>query len=262
MNADISINQIAAVKGDIHVFWSDQPNRLTGIVLIALAVSMVLWFIFGTIVSDVDLFKRDKIDDLLVDIEDNKWAVVVRLISGITGHAGFGVAAAAALYLLLRDRSRRYALFGFASILAAQAAFLIGDAGENTMVNLASDFAEGGPEGFDAGDPAILRDARSIGILLSSAQIVGFTSLSLGLIAFGVIIGWAPSGAVNPPAWLGWIGVIAGVGGILSWLIVTGEWAGIFFAINGLGTLIFLVVLGGWLLMRPEDAGTAQPAAA
>jgi len=243
------------------VFWSDQPNRLTGIVLIALAVSTLLSFIFGIAVSDVDIFERDKIDDLLVDIEDNKWAVVLRLIFGIAAHAAFGVAAGAALYLLLRDRSRRYALFGLGSILVAQAAFLVGDAGENTMVNLASDFAEGGPDGFDAGDPAILRDARSVGIFLSSAQILGFTALSLGLIAFGVIVGWAPVGAVNPPRWLGWLGVIAGVAGILSWLIVTGEWAGIFFAINGLGTLIFLVVLGGWLLMKPEEAA-AEPATA
>jgi hypothetical protein len=52
-----------------------------------------------------------------------------------------------------------------------------------------------------------LRDARSIAILGSSVQILGLTSLSLGIIAFSAIIGWAPRGAVNPPGWLGWVGL-------------------------------------------------------
>jgi len=244
------------------VLWSDQPNRLTGIILLALAACTLLTIVFSIGTSDVNAFERDKIDDLLIDIEDNNGTAIVSLIFSILSNAVFGIAAGAALYLLLRDRNALYALFGLAFILAGSASLLVGDAGTNTMINLASDFAEGGPEGFDAGDPAILRDARSVAILSSSAQIIGGTAISVGVIAFGAIIGWAPLGAVNPPRWLGWIAIIAGVAGILSWLIVLGDFAFIFFAISGLGSLIFLVGLGGWLLMRAEETGAPSPAAA
>lgn len=244
------------------MLWSDQPNRLIGIVLIALAVCTLLTFIFTVVTSDVDAFERDKIDDLLVDIEDNKATAILALIFSILGDAVFGIAAVAGLYFLLRDRSRLYALFGLLFILAGSVAFLVGDAGNNTMINLASDFAEGGPEGFDAGDPAILRDARSVAILVSSAQILGGTAISLGVIAFGVIIGWAPLGAVNPPRWLGWLAVVTGVGGILGWLIVLTEAAFVFFIISGLGSLIWLAVLGGWLLTSAEETPSQEAVSA
>jgi hypothetical protein len=242
------------------MLWSDRPNRLTGIILIVFAVTIVVAVIAGGVAGgDSDPFARDEIDDLLIDIEESKGAAIVNLTFSIVGHAGFGIAAAAGLYLLLRDRGRLFAISGFAFVLLAQAAFLIEDASYNTLINLASDFAEGGPEGFEAGDTAILRDARSIAILGSSAQILGLTSLSLGIIAFSAIIARAPRGAVNPPGWLGWVGLIAGVTGILSGLVVTGDWAGIFFGLSGLATLIWLVGLGVWLLTRSGETASLEP---
>jgi hypothetical protein len=246
---------------ETEMLWSDYPKRLTAIVLILFAVTIVVTVIASSAVGENDPFERDKVDDFLVDIEDNKGAAIVGLIAAIVGHAVFGIAAGAGLYLLFRDRSRLYALFGLSAVLLAQGAFLVEDAGTNTLINLASDFAEGGPEGFEAGDPAILRDARSVAILSSSAQILGITALSLGIIAFSAVIGWAPAGAVNPPRWFGWIGVIAGVAGILTWLIVAGDWAGIFFAVSGLATLVWLIGLGVWLIRRGGDASTIRETA-
>jgi Domain of unknown function (DUF4386) len=246
---------------ETRMLWSDRPNRLTGIILIAFAACILLSVIASIATSEADPFKRDEIDDLLIDIEDNKGAMILSIIFSIVDGL-LAVAAAAALYVLFRDRSRLYALFGLAFILTAQAAFLVEVAGNNTLINLASDFAEGGPEGFAAGDPAILRDARSVAILVSSAQILGITALCVGIIAFSVVFGWAPLGAVNPPRWLAWAGLIAGITGILSWLIVTGDWAGIFFGINGIATLIWLIGLGAWLLMRGETTVAQQPVSA
>jgi hypothetical protein len=236
------------------MLWSDRPTRLTGIVLIAFAITIVVAVIAGGIAGgDGDPFARDEIDDLLIDMEESRGAAIVSLIFSILGHAGFGIAAAAALYLLLRDRGRAVALSGFAFILLAQAVWLIEDASYNLLINLASDFADGGPEGVAAGDLQILRDARTVGILASSAQILGVTALGLGIIAFSAIIGWAQAGSVNPPRWLGWVGLIAGVTAVLSWLVALGDFGGIFFGLSGLFTLIWLVGLGVWLLRQRED---------
>jgi hypothetical protein len=244
------------------VFWSDQPTRLTGIILIVFAATILLAVIIGGAASGEDPFARDKIDDYLVDIEENKGAAIVALFFSIAGHAAFGIAAAPALYLLLRDRGRLFALAGFAFGIVAQAAFLISDAAYNAIINLASDFAEGGPEGFEAGDPAILRDARSVAILGDSAQVLGITTLSLFNIAFGALIGWAPQGEVNPPRWVGWVAVAAGVAGILAWLIVLADFAFIFFVLSGLLTIIWLIALGLWLLTSGKESRPAEAVSA
>jgi hypothetical protein len=241
------------------MLWSDRPIRLTGIILLILAVA-ILVSVVGTIsVGDNDPFQRDKVDDYLVDIEDNKGLVIVGLAFGLIGHLGFGIVAAPAMYLLFRDRGNFVALAGLAFAIVAQAAFLVSDAAYNTTINLASDFAEGGPEGFAAGDPAIVRDARSIAILDASAQLIAITALALFGAAFGAIISWAPFGDVNPPRWIGWVAVAAGVTGVLTWLVTLSDAGGIFFGISGLLTLIWLVALGVWLVTRAGESTAATP---
>jgi hypothetical protein len=66
----------------------------------------------------------------------------------------------------------------------------------------------------------------------------------------------APAGQVNPPKWLGWVAIVAGLAMWLSLLILASEAAFIFFPINLLATTIFLVGLGVWLLRN----GDLQPA--
>lgn len=244
------------------MLWSDRVPRLTGIVLLLLALCLLLSVLFFGAVSDANPFERDEIDDLLVDIDDNQGLAIVSFIFAIFVDSIFGIAAAAGLYLLLRDRSRPYALAGLVFLLAASAASIAGDGGDVALINLASDFAEGGPEGVDAGDASILEIARTVAIFSSVSGQIAFTALNVGILAFAAIIGWAPSGAVNPPRWIAWIAVVSGVAGLLSWFIVLGDWAFVFFIISGIATLIWLAALGGWLLMSSEETASAQPATA
>jgi hypothetical protein len=111
------------------MLWSDQPRRLTAIILIVFAITLVVAVVAGGIAGgDGDPFARDEIDDLLIDIEESKGAAIVSLIFAIAGHAVFGIAVGAGLYLLLRDRGRLFAILGLAFVLLAQAAILIEDA--------------------------------------------------------------------------------------------------------------------------------------
>jgi hypothetical protein len=239
------------------MLWSDHIVRLTGAVLIVLAVCILFSFIFGIAASDVDPAERAMIDDLLVDIEDNRDAAILSLILSVIDGV-LGAIAAAAMYLLFRDRSRLFALLGLTFLLVAQAPFVISDISNLTLIHLASDFAEGGPEGIDAGSPAILGDARAVALIGDTGQILGISLLGLSILVFGAIIGWAPAGAVNPPRWLGWLAATAGVAGVLAWLIFLGDFTGIFFAINGFSTLIWLLVFGFWLLTR-DQATSGEP---
>jgi hypothetical protein len=242
------------------LLWSERPIRLTGIILLIFAATILISVVATISVGDNDPFLRDKVDDYLVDIEDNRAAAIIGLAFGILGHAGFGLVAAPAMYLLFRDRGRFVALSGLAFAIVAQAAFLVSDAAYNTIINLASDFAEGGPEGFPAGDAAIVRDARSFALLDASAQILAITGLGMFSIAFGAIISMSPSGDINPPRWIGWVAIASGITGILAWLVFLNDAGGIFFGISGLLTLIWLIALGVWLLTRSEQDPYPEPA--
>ncbi len=65
---------------------------------------------------------------------------------------------------------------------------------------------------------------------------------------------------MNPPRWLGALAIISALAILLSWLAaVDNDLGDVLFLIANLGVLLFLIVLGGWLLMQPED-GEASPA--
>jgi hypothetical protein len=66
---------------------------------------------------------------------------------------------------------------------------------------------------------------------------------------------------VNPPRWLGWIAIVTGVAGWLSWFIVLTDAAFVFFPITGLGTLIVLLGVGGWLIAHRDQEPAAVAAA-
>lgn len=241
--------------------WTNQINRVTGIALLLLSLGIILSVAFSAPFEDNDPFKRDEVEGFLRDINDNRSLAILATAADIVNDAAIGIVAAAGLYLVFRERNRVLALFGFALIFGGSIAFIAADAAAVPLIVLAEDFAEkGGPGGIAAGDDVILETARAVAIWSFTVDQLAITTIGAGLIAFGALISWtAPATAVNPPRWIGWLAVIAGLATILTWIGAASEDVGIVLFIAGaIATLLFLISLGVWLLMHPE--GGARPA--
>lgn len=241
--------------------WTNQISRLAGLTLLLLALGLILNVVFLVSVGTSDPTERGEIEQVLRDINDNEALFFLGTGFSIATDAAITLAAAALLYLVFRDRSRLLALFGFVGLVAGSIAFTIGDAGDLTLGILAQDFVEeGGPGGIAAGDPVILQSARAVGAFTGLTFQIGFTPLAFGFLAFGALITWAKEGTVNPPRWLGALAILTALTMILSWITAISTDAGnVIFLIANIGILVFLIALGGWLLMQPE-AGDASPA--
>ncbi|MBI1885075.1 MAG: DUF4386 family protein [Chloroflexi bacterium] len=245
------------------MFFGMGTSRIAGLSLLLLAAALILTIAFSFGVTDANVFERDEVEEFLTDINGNEALFVLATALSIAVDAVIGLAAGAALYVLFRDRSRILALFGFAFILANGIAFLASDASNFVMLKLAEDFVEkGGPAGIGAGDAVILEVARAVGIFGAMTAQVSFTALSAGLITFGVIIAWAPAGAVTPPWPFGWLAVASGILGLFTWLITVTDGAFGLIIAHALLTLAWLILLGPWLLLRAPEEPEAMPARA
>ena len=245
------------------MFWADRINRVAGVTLLLLALGIILSIAFTLFaVGDSDPIERGEIEEALRDINGNEALFFLGTGFSIATDAAISLAAGAGLYLLLRDRSRLLALFGFVGLVAGGIAFMAGDAGTLTLGVLAQDFVEeGGPGSIAAGDPVILQSARAVGALTGFTFQIAFTAIGFGLLAFGALITWAKDGDVNPPRWLGGLAILSALAILLSWLAaVDNDLGDVFFLISNIGVLLFLIVLGGWLLMQPETGEAGAPA--
>lgn len=239
------------------MYLSNKAVPVAGIVMILLAIGLIATIAATFSTGDYSPFERDEVAKYLTDVNDNRTAVAISGAVGIIIDGFLSVALAALLYVLLRDRSRVLATIAFAGLLIQATLSLMVDGNNILLVIIAKDFVEGGPTGVAAGDPAILEVGRYVGMLTFLFTNVLFTSLGLALIALGSIITSAPPGAINPPRWLGWVACFAGACAELAWLVVIIEPAFVFFIGNFLGSLIFLIGFGVWLLMHRD----LQPAA-
>src|SRR2546428_9908879 len=143
------------------MLWTDRINRLAGLLLMLLAIGIIVNTVAMLSVSDSDPFERDEIKQFLTDFQDNKGAAVVFAASNVVTDV-LSILVVGALYLLFRERNRVLATLGLVLILAASAGFIVADGGVFAVINLASDFKEGGPGGLAAGGKSILEVARAV----------------------------------------------------------------------------------------------------
>jgi hypothetical protein len=250
------------------MFWADRINKVAGTALIVLTGLIVLNFaLMTTALGSGDPTDRGDVEGVLRHINDHQASYFLATASGIMSDAVVLVAAGAMLYLVFRDRSRVMGLFGFGGLLLAAAALLAADAANVTLGFLAADFVEkGGAGAIVSGDPAILETARAVGLFGALLEQVGSTAIAFGLLAFGTLIASAPRGAVNPPRWLGILPVTAGAALLLGWIAIANASVGDGIATIGyIGTPLWLLILGAWLLAQPDHQdkpATARPAAA
>lgn len=244
------------------MFWADRINRVAGITLLLVVILAIVNLVLVTAaVGDADPLKRGDVENMLIDINDNEALFFLGIAFSIATDAAALLAAAAMLFLVFRDRSPALATFAFVGLFASGIAFLVADAANLTVGVLAADFVnEGGPGGIAAGDPVILQSARAVAAFAGLADLIGNTALGVGLLSIGALLAWAPKGEVNPPRWLGALSILASLGTLLGWVILAAEDVGIaLISVGIIGTLLWLVILGGWLLIQPERE-EARPA--
>jgi hypothetical protein len=245
-----------------EVFWEQRSTKLTGMTLLFLAVVVIIDIVLeAAILGESNGLARGDTEAIISDIYDNEGVFLAGSAIAVVSDGIALIATAALLWLLLRDRSPVLATLGLVGLVGASAAFIVSDAGYVTTYLLAADFVEeGGPAGVPAGDPATLQSARTVIAFSTLADLFGLITLAAGTISYASIVAWAPVGAANPPRWLGVIGAASASVMSLIWMVTLQEDVG--FMLGGigiLGTLMFISILGGWLLSQPgQDTAPAS----
>jgi len=243
------------------MLWSNNLNRLTGYVMILLAVCLVLGIAFSLGVSDQDPAERAEVEQFLIDVEDSQGLAIISSVFFILIDAVVGLVLTALLYLLFRDRSRFLSLLVLVAFLANAAAAMVFDATNAGLIVIADSYVNGGV-GLAAGDPAFLDLAHVVAIVGGITSLLSFTALGIALLALGLIIRFAPEGRVNPPRIYGSAAMLAALTAFLSWVIVVSDMGFLFFAVQGILSIVVLIGVGAHLIMNPDDEAADSPAAA
>ncbi|MDA1347392.1 MAG: DUF4386 family protein [Chloroflexi bacterium] len=231
-------------------------ERTCGVLLIALAVAVVATAAIG---SQFETYDKS-FDEALQKVADNPGLFKLSLVSSFV--AGLvAVALACTMYLAYRGHGKPMALLGAVWLLAFSAAMVGASVAGSAVLHMADHIEKvvgadthnvaAGAQAVGAMAHNIAVSARPVHILRESSGIVAITVfLPLATLTFGVLI--VASRAV--PGWLGWLAVVAGAAMLAFWVPVVGVgWA--IFLLGTLLALIWLVVLGGWMLVR----GTNEP---
>jgi hypothetical protein len=236
---------------------SQRTTTIAGIALIVLSILMVIAVgLMGAGTSDKSPFEKDEVAEFLTDTNDNEGILLGSGAVGIVNDGVLVVTVAALMFILFRDRNPFLATLAMVGFAVAAAISLVVDISNILLTAIADDFVNGGASGVAAGDPAALELGRYVGMITFAFTNLLFTPLGTGFIALGALIAAAPQGIVNPPKWIGYIAIVAGLACWLSWLVVVVDAGFIFFPINLIATLVFGVSLGVWLLRH----GDLQPA--
>lgn len=222
-------------------------DRLTGILLIGLLVALVASIVLTTgIDTDEKSFEAS-----LREIIEKKALFELGTVSRLA-YALLSLLAAGALYGSFRSHNRFLALVGALGVLASGLARFVAVVAAWALreMALAYETASG------AQAEMIATSARPLALLAESASQVGVgTFLPVCLLALGALIAWSRA----LPRWLGILGIVSGIlalGLLLSELVV-GFWlAGLAGLAGAMGALLWLLLVGVWLLLR----GTRAPA--
>jgi hypothetical protein len=202
--------------------------------------------------SEKDPFDRDEVAEFLTDVNDNEELLIASGAVGIINDGVFVILVGAALYVLFRDRNPLLATVAAIAIGATAAISLVVDISNILLTMIAEDYVKGGVGGAAPGDPAALELGRYVAVVTFAFTNLLFTPAGLAFLSIGSLLVGAPQGLINPPKWLGWVAIIAGAAMWLSWLVVAAEPGFIFFPINLIATLVFLIGLGVWLLRHSD----------
>lgn len=236
-------------------------ERTAGVLLLLIvALFAALTFVeFGLDVSQEHF--REGFRDKIVQNQDRFAAGLV--LSSVMSVVMIG--AAGALYSTFRPHEPTLATVGAYGLLAGGVLLLAGAGSGVALHDLAGEWsATGGAQAEQ-----VLTSARAVALVFAFFANIAFFLLFGGVSAFGALIAW--TGAI--PRWLGWLAVFSGVLQALSLTVglVTGAlWDMVMGSAIGTGlfsylifgsffsAVLWLLITGGWLLVRGTQEATGQ----
>jgi len=166
-------------------------------------------------------------------------SAVINLISNV-----LLLALAALLYLTLSRREPALLLVGTCVLVASASVWVVSSAAGLALLSIIDSHSGEGTVPLQA----MAASGPTIELIREVTGKASFTLAALALLAIGAAISWR--GMV--PRWLGWLAVATG----LLMLFIWSDDAALLHRVGGAGYLLWLWLLGGWLLLK----GTHPPA--
>jgi hypothetical protein len=229
--------------------FDDKTALIGGIAFILFAICVIVFIAGRADVGDHDPFDKTEVSEYLVEIEENQIQTRVAFAAALVIDTFIVLVLAAVTYNLFRDRSQLLAAIMFGALVANSALSGAADVVGIVLTFVADDFVNGGPAN-SVGGSASLEVGRVLGmteLMLTHVQITVFGTSQLAL---GALLAFAPAGAVNPPKILGWLCLLSGLAAIAAWSALAADVFFVLLVANSLGSLVFFVVLGGWLIVH------------
>jgi hypothetical protein len=243
------------------MYLSNRLYVITGIVLIAIPICLVLGIVLSGAASNNDATSKADVAKYLKDIYDHRTVFLISKLFFVLLDSVFTMLVAPLTFLVFRDRSRLLAYFFLTGFIGSFILSSVSDGLDASTLLLAKDFAHGGA-GLNAGDPAIQELTHYITVAQAIVGQFGGTMLGIAFLTLGWLIARAPTGNVNPPRAIGWVIIVDGIAQLFGWTRFLGGVAFIDFIAFGITTLIFTIWLGVWLIMNSSKLPLPDGAAA
>ena len=204
-------------------------ERIVGVLLFGYIVGVAIQVVTRAISYD----SQAPFNEALLMISQNQNLYLTSMYSGLAANFLL-VVLAAGLYSIFAIHQVHLARVGACLLLAAAIISLISSGSGLAVAALAHEFSTAGG--------GALNSAQSVELIREAFGRTGFTLSALGVIVLGTLIAW--SGTL--PKWLGWLGIASGISMFFIWV----ESATTIHRLGGAGYLVWLAILGGWLLVQ------------
>jgi hypothetical protein len=234
LTGDDDMNVSAEPGGKLAIALSQRAiERITGGLLIVYMAAVIV-AVAARVASNAD---QEPFRASLQLIAANQGLYLTSLVSNLISNFLL-VASAGGLYLIFRPRQRYLALLGAFMFLAAGLIWMVSNISGLALTQLAQEFAAASGSQADM----FMTSARAVELTREFAGKTALTLAALVLLAFGGLMAWGNA----LPRWLGWLAVVVGVLTLFIWY----DAAAALHRIGGTGYLLWLLLTGGWLLLK------------
>ncbi len=224
---------------------SNRTNeRLTGALLVASIVAL-LGHIVAVIPIGTPDFSAGKTPEILEFIAQARDGVLTNMVFLLI-YGFLVIPSALALYVAFRLHERTMALFSAFSLAVHGLSVIL----FNILFLVVMESAEEFTETSGAEADAVATVANTFLVFLFRVQGAAWIFLGLGLVPLGILI--VRSGAMA--RWVGWLGVVSGIGGFFGGVVMLYEVsvgaAAILVGIASFSPFVFILILGIRLIVR------------